>query len=110
MARFRKRRSAPEGNKDTTVSTTFRSIVCRKEFGWGFKDAVKGLPFSEDYDKMGDKQWSYERGRLVGTQYRVYFNALNRKLGTFKKIPALSKVKDSVISLFIVMWQNKEVR
>lgn len=109
MAR-RRRRSEAEGNKDVTVQTTFRTIVCRKEFGWGFKDAVKGLPFSDEYDSMGTAQWSYERGRLVGTQYRVYFNAMNRKLGTFKKVPSLSKIKDSVISLFIVMWQNKEVR
>jgi hypothetical protein len=57
-----------EGNKRFRL-VELRSIVADPQFRSGYRDRLAGRPpkpfFHDDAVKGGDREWAYERGRLV---------------------------------------------
>lgn len=50
-------------------SVKITTIMRRKSFVVGFRDARERKPFNYDYGQSMREQWDYERGRLLATFY-----------------------------------------
>lgn len=66
----KKREFFESGNRARTT-VKIESVMARRPFSLGYKDAFEGKPFRKEYDSMDvNSQWNYERGRQFFVLYR----------------------------------------
>jgi len=69
-----------------------------KEFGIGYREALKGLPM--DYDAFADQtdeQWNYERGRLFAQVYQGELKDEKRRLKYSAQMAFANAVRERII-------------
>jgi len=77
---------------------TLRKIMRRKEFIAGFNDAKSGMGYRPEYETMGHKQLTYERGRQL-----FAFNP------TLIRIKDSRTIRDDALKAFSIALVSKAI-
>jgi hypothetical protein len=75
-----------------TKSAKLKTLMTYRAFVDGFNDVRAGAPFNYDYSTDVDKQWQYERGRMLA----LYWKGDNVKNGARIRWDALEAMNKAV--------------
>lgn len=110
MARRKRVEYAGAGNGSNEHRVTWRWYVSQPHFKMGFKDAINGRGFCDEYDRMRTgQQKQYEIGRLVGAQMRLYWVNMCRIYKTKFRKPSVGGMMNSIITLCNLMKSRREL-